>query len=72
MSKKENKPISDYLTVSQAAELLGVSGTTLRNWDRQGKLKPSRNPMNKYRLYEKSKILAILARIKKNKGDELV
>ena len=69
MYKKNDKSISDYLTVAQAAELLGVSGTTLRNWDRQGKLKASRNPMNKYRLYEKEQILAILARIKTGKDD---
>jgi excisionase family DNA binding protein len=68
MSKTRDKPISDYLTVGEASKLLGVSGTTLRNWDRQGKLKPRRNPMNKYRLYSRSEILLILKRIKK--GEE--
>lgn len=32
------------LTVSQAADLLDVSVNTLRNWDRQGKLKSRRTP----------------------------
>ena len=40
------------LTVSEAAAKLGVTPATLRNWDRAGKLKPIRHPLNKYRLYE--------------------
>jgi len=36
------------LTVAEAAELLGVSASTLRNWDRAGKLKASRHPVNGY------------------------
>jgi hypothetical protein len=42
---------SDCLTVSEAAEFLGVSTATLRNWDRSGKLKPRRHPQNGYRIY---------------------
>lgn len=41
----------DKLTVGEVAELLGVTTTTLRNWDKSGKLKPERNPDNKYRQY---------------------
>lgn len=41
-----------YYTVSQAAELLGVSPLTLRNWDKQGKLRARRNPINNYRAYK--------------------
>jgi excisionase family DNA binding protein len=43
--------LSDYLTVRKAAQMLGVSVSTLRNWDRSGKLKPVRHPVNGYRLY---------------------
>ena len=43
--------LSNYLTVRRAAKLLGVSVSTLRNWDRRGKLKPVRHPLNGYRLY---------------------
>ena len=43
--------LSDYLTVGQAAELLGVSPWTLRYWDRTGKLRPTRHPLSRYRLY---------------------
>lgn len=43
--------LSEYLTVSEAAKLLGVSAGTLRNWDRAGKVKAMRHPVNRYRLY---------------------
>lgn len=39
------------LTIRQAAKELGVSPDTLRRWDRAGKLKSTRHPMNNYRLY---------------------
>jgi excisionase family DNA binding protein len=52
--------LAEYLTVKSAAEFLGVSPSTLRNWDRAGKLKPHRNPMNRYRLYRCSELEAVL------------
>lgn len=52
--------IKDYLTIKQASELLGVDKTTLRRWDKAGKLNPYRHPINKYRLYKKSDIENIL------------
>ena len=45
----ENKP--QYLSIKEAAELLGVTPTTLRNWDKSGKLVAHRDPVNNYRLY---------------------
>ena len=57
--------IQEYVTVTRAAEMLGVSASTLRNWDRSGKLKAARNPMNGYRLYRREDIQALLARIQK-------
>jgi len=51
-SKREpSLGLNNYLTVAKAAGFLGVSVSTLRNWDRSGKLKPIRNPLNGYRLY---------------------
>lgn len=41
----------ETLTVAEAAEYLGVSANTLRNWDRAGKLTARRHPINGYRLY---------------------
>jgi MerR family transcriptional regulator, copper efflux regulator len=40
-----------YLTIKQASSILGVSPLTLRNWDKNGKLKALRHPMNNYRVY---------------------
>ena len=39
------------MTVKEAAAFLGVSEATLRRWDRAGKLRARRHPMNDYRLY---------------------
>lgn len=57
--------IKDYATIKEAAELLGVDKTTLRRWDKAGKLKPYRHPINSYRLYKKSDLEQILKGIKK-------
>ncbi len=51
----------DYLIVSKAAEILGVSTGTLRNWDREGKLKAERNPVNRYRMYRRRDLERLLA-----------
>jgi MerR family transcriptional regulator, copper efflux regulator len=53
----------DYLTVKGAAQFLGVSPKTLRNWDRLGKLKPCRHPMNGYRLYRQDELECLLKAI---------
>ena len=47
-------------TISEAADLLGVTTATLRNWDKSGKLKPSRDPINGYRLYQVEDITCLL------------
>lgn len=52
--------LSDYLTVGEAAETLGVSRATLRNWDKAGKLKPYRHPVNGYRLYDRNELETLL------------
>lgn len=41
-----------YYTIKQAAEILGVTPLTLRNWDKRGKLKAYRHPINNYRVYK--------------------
>lgn len=53
MKKKQSPKFSEYLTVSQAALYLGVTATTMRNWDREGKLIAMRHPLNCYRLYKR-------------------
>lgn len=55
--------ISDYLTVGLAAEYLGVHPDSLRRWDRAGKLKPRRHPINNFRLYLRRDLDSFLAQI---------
>lgn len=45
-----------YVTLSEAASLLGVSKATLRNWDKGGKLTATRHPLNSYRRYDISEL----------------
>ena len=52
-----------YLTIKEAAELLGVTPLTLRNCDRSGKLAASRNPINNYRVYRREDIEGLLGEI---------
>jgi PAS domain S-box-containing protein len=61
MARLDTSPrFTDYLTVSQAAEFLGVSTATLRNWDRSGKLTTRRHPQNGYRIYLHEDLEAVL------------
>ena len=55
--------ISDYLTVGSAAEYLGVHPDSLRRWDRDGKLKPRRHPINNFRLYLRRDLDIFLAQV---------
>lgn len=41
---------SGYVTIKSAAEILGVSVETLRNWDKSGRLTAKRDK-NGYRMY---------------------
>jgi excisionase family DNA binding protein len=56
--------LGEHVTVGQAARVLGVSKNTLRNWDRAGKLKAHRHPINGYRLYRKKDLEALLKEIR--------
>jgi len=58
--------LQKYLRIKQAAEFLGVSGSTLRNWDRGGKIIAYRHPINRYRLYKKADLEALLKKIEKS------
>lgn len=66
-----NQTFAEYMTVAEAAELVGVSPWTLRNWDKAGKLKPERHPINGYRIYRREDLEATLgagALLGKRKG----
>ena len=59
--------LSDYLTVRQAAEFLGISKATLRRWDSEEKLIAFRHPLNRYRLYRVSDLRNLLSKITQKK-----
>ena len=61
--------IKEYITIKDAAELLGVDKTTLRRWDKAGKLKPYRHPLNRYRLYKREELEQLLRGIEN--GDKV-
>ncbi len=50
-----------YLTIKEAAVLIGVTPLTLRNWDKSGKFLAGRHPISNYRIY-KLEDLEILAK----------
>ena len=56
--------LKDYLRVRQAAEFVGVSPNTLRNWEGAGKIRSYRNPINQYRLFRRKDLEKVLARIR--------
>ncbi|MFZ5559437.1 MAG: MerR family DNA-binding transcriptional regulator [Patescibacteria group bacterium] len=52
-----------YYTIKQAAKLLGVTPLTLRNWDKSGKLKAYRHPINNYRVYKPDQLELFLRKM---------
>lgn len=65
-----NRPISsrDFVKIHEAAELLGVTEQTLRNWDRARKLKPVRHPINGYRMYRVADLHSILGELERSEA----
>lgn len=58
MSRKK-----EFLKIKEAAQYLGVTEQSLRNWDKLGKLVPQRHPMNNYRVYEIKMLEKILKQL---------
>ena len=54
-----NQTDNALITIKKAAELLGVSEQTLRRWDKRGKLRAARHPMNGYRMYSRDRIVKL-------------
>lgn len=50
---------TSYISMQEAASLLGVTSTTLRNWDKAGSLKAVRHPVNNYRMYRMADVIAL-------------
>ena len=57
-----------FLTVSEAAKLIGVNKETLRRWDKSGKFPSSRNPINNYRAYRIEHVHQFIFRVAQPSG----
>lgn len=53
--------MKEYLSLSEASELIGKSKETLRRWDREGKLSAVREPMSNYRVYKREQVETLFA-----------
>lgn len=45
-----------YYSIGETSKILDVNNETLRRWDKTGKFKSSRNPINNYRVYSEDQI----------------
>lgn len=52
-----------YLRISEAAEYLGVSPNTLRNWQNAGKIAAVRHPLSGYRLFKRKDLDALRRKV---------
>ena len=57
---------SKLISIKQASQLLGVTPLTLRNWDKNGKLRALRHPMNNYRVYKRDDVEKLVEMIGSN------
>jgi DNA (cytosine-5)-methyltransferase 1 len=48
--------MNEYMSLTEASELIGKSKETLRRWDRDGKLSAVREPMSNYRVYKREEV----------------
>lgn len=51
------------MRVAEAADYLGVSPNTLRNWVNAGKIAAVRHPLNDYRLFKKKDLDSLLKKV---------
>jgi excisionase family DNA binding protein len=55
--------LKDFLRISEAADYLGVSPNTLRNWGNAEKIVAYRHPVNDYRLFKQDELDALLQQL---------
>lgn len=55
--------LKDFMRTSEAAEYLGVSTNTLRNWENAGKIAAHRHPVNGYRLFRRGELDAVIEQV---------
>ena len=62
--------LKDFLRISEAAEYLGVSPNTLRNWENAGKIVAYRHPVNSYRLFKQDELDALLEQVQPGEAEK--
>ena len=62
--------LKDFMRISEAAEYLGVSPNTLRNWENAGKITAHRHPVNGYRLFKQEELDALLRPIQSSESEQ--
>jgi len=62
--------LKDFLRISEAAEYLGVSSRTLRNWENAGKITAHRHPVNGYRLFRQEDLEELLKQVQQPEKKE--
>ncbi|MBV6713288.1 TioE family transcriptional regulator [Paenibacillus chitinolyticus] len=55
-----NKKLKSAMTIGEAASLAGVQDSAIRHWEKEGLLKPGRDPDNGYRIFTPLHIRQIL------------
>ena len=61
-----------YYSAKTVTQILGVTAQTLRNWDKEGKLKPAYTKSNGYRYYSEEDVLAYTKERDRKKERKLV
>ena len=61
-----------YYSAKTVTQILGVTAQTLRNWDKEGKLKPSYTKSNGYRYYSEDDVLSYTKERDRKKDKKLV
>lgn len=52
--------MGNFITIGEAAKKIGVSPETLRRWDKSGKFKSVRHPINNYRVYPENDLISFV------------
>jgi excisionase family DNA binding protein len=58
--------LHEYLTIKSAAEFLGVTQNTLRNWGAARKITEYRHPINNYRLDKSHDLKRLLTSVERS------
>ena len=58
--------LNEYVKVTEAASILGVSHNTVRTWAEDGRIPMHRNPANGYRLFKRSDLERFLRKVERS------